>query len=258
MPIDFFDPLVRRTYADRSASPSWHGAILDIIGDARDKVIVDVGCGGGTYSQAWLDLGASQVIGVDISAQFLETASEAISDDRFDVVQADAAHTGLTAESADIVFGRALVHHLSSPGQFAAECARIVRPGGWVIVQDRTLEDVEQPPAPDHPRGYFFSVHPHLLTIEQERRPTASAMAEDLTMAGLTDVKLHQLWEERRSYESVAEYQADIAARTGRSILHDLTDAELDDLVCALGAVLPAGRVIERDRWTLWTGNKPC
>ena len=258
MAIDFSDPHVRRTYAERGASPGWSSAIVEIAGNVQGRVIVDLGCGGGIYSQAWLSLGVSRVIGVDSSAQFLGAASEAIRDDRFEVVHADAARTGLRDASADIVFARALVHHLPDLDAFVAECARILRPGGRLIVQDRTIHDVEQPPAPDHPRGYFFTVHPHLLEIERKRRPTTSAISDRLTSEGFEAVQSRTLWEERRSYTTVEEYQADIAARTGRSILYELSDGELHQLVSALGTALPSGHpVTERDRWTIWTAVKP-
>ena len=41
------------------------------------------------------------------------------------------------------------------------------------------------------------------------------------------------------------------AQRTGRSILHELSDAELDHLVGALRDRLPDGPAVDRDRWTL-------
>jgi hypothetical protein len=49
------------------------------------------------------------------------------------------------------------------------------------------------------------------------------------------------------------ELAADLRGRTGRSILHELSDAELAKLVGFIGE-RPAvgGPAIERDRWTLW------
>ena len=57
-------------------------------------------------------------------------------------------------------------------------------------------------------------------------------------------------------YETFDEYAADIKARTGRSILHELSDVELNDLVVYIRArVSDAGRITERDRWTRCGGH---
>ena len=56
----------------------------------------------------------------------------------------------------------------------------------------------------------------------------------------------------RRRYADREDYLAEIAQRTGRSILHELSDAELEQLVRKLRERLPAGPLLERDRWTLW------
>ena len=59
------------------------------------------------------------------------------------------------------------------------------------------------------------------------------------------------LWEVRRRYGDREDYLVEIARCTGRSILHELSDAELTDLVEEMRR-LPAGPVVERDRWTIW------
>ena len=56
----------------------------------------------------------------------------------------------------------------------------------------------------------------------------------------------------RRRYADREDYLAEIAARTGRSILHDLSDHELADLVEELRRRIPDGPLVEQDRWTLW------
>lgn len=58
----------------------------------------------------------------------------------------------------------------------------------------------------------------------------------------------------RRRYADREDYLAEIAPRTGRSILHGLDDTELDRLVAGLRERLPHGAVVEQDRWTLRRG----
>jgi hypothetical protein len=48
------------------------------------------------------------------------------------------------------------------------------------------------------------------------------------------------------------DYPAEITGRIGRSILHELSDADLERLVAELRGLLPDGPLVEQDRWTLW------
>jgi SAM-dependent methyltransferase len=252
VPIDFHDVGNRSTYSGREADPSWRDAVLALVEPSAADV-VDVGCGGGTYTRAWHELGAATVTGVDFSAPILDaarTAHGALPGVAFRLGEAVA--TGLPDACADVVFERALVHHVPDLAPVAAEAARLLRPGGVLIVQDRTPEDVAQPGSVTHPRGWLFEVFPRLLEVENGRRPTTDAVAAATAVAGLGAVATRSLWEVRRRYADRADYLAEIAARTGRSILHELSDVELGRLVDELRRRLPEGSVVERDRWTLW------
>jgi len=257
VPIDFTDPANRGTYSGRTADPSWHAAIGDLV-DARGLTVADVGCGGGVYAHAWLDLGAARVVGVDSSEPLLGAARESGDRPGLTFLAGDAAATGLAAESVDVVFQRALVHHLADLGPVAAEAFRVLAPGGRYVVQDRVADDVTQPPSSRHVRAWFFAVHPRLLDVELARRPTPAAVTTALSAAGFTDLRQSTLWETRRVHADPEELLREVRGRVGRSILHELDDAELDVLVERMRAELPAGGpVVEQDRWTVWTATRP-
>jgi ubiquinone/menaquinone biosynthesis C-methylase UbiE len=250
--IDFRDPANRRTYSDREADVSWRDAVAGLV-DAAGADVVDVGCGGGTYLRAWHDLGAATISGVDSSSPILDEARR--THGRLPGVafrHGDAAGTGLPDGCADVVFERALVHHVPDLTAVAAEAARLLRPGGVLLIQDRTPEDVAQPGSPNHPRGWLFEVFPRLLEVENGRRPTAEVVSRALAAAGFDGVTTTSLWEVRRRYADPADHLAEIGSRTGRSILHELDDAELISLVEELRRRLPPGPLVEQDRWTLW------
>lgn len=254
MAIDFHDPANARTYSGRQADPSWRDTITALV-DPSGAAVVDVGCGGGTYLRAWHELGAGGVTGVDFSAPLLASAAESHGDlPGVQLALGDAAATGLPTASADIVFTRAVVHHVPDLHAVVAEAARILRPGGTLLAQDRTPDDAAQPGSPEHPRGWMFDVLPRLREVEQARRPTAERALEALAGAGFADLRTETLWETRRTYADVQDYLAEIGTRTGRSILHELSDDELADLVDDLRRRLPTGPLTERDRWTLWCG----
>jgi hypothetical protein len=71
-------------------------------------------------------------------------------------------------------------------------------------------------------------------------------------------VTIHQLWETRQRHADREDYLMEIGRRTGRSILHELSDAELAHLVEELRQRLHDEPFEERDRWTLWRAERPA
>jgi len=257
MPIDFHDNTNRHSYATRFADESWTLAMCGIV-NPHGLRIADIGCGGGIYSRAWADLGAERIIGVDSSQVMVDAAWEHSSGiPCVSFVVGDAATTGLEDASVDMVFERALIHHLTDLSPAVEEARRILKASGHIIVQDRTPEDVTLPGSPEHIRGYFFERFPRLLGIEQGRRWSGEKVRAAMSAVGFRNIVEKTVWETRRLYPDFTELQMDLRNRTGRSILHELTDEELEDLVQFIGAKVPhRSEIVERDRWTLWIGER--
>ncbi|ARP80183.1 SAM-dependent methyltransferase [Bordetella genomosp. 8] len=257
MSIDFHSEAVKDTYANRDAHADWTQAIEGLL-KPTGKRVVDVGCGGGIYTLAWANLGAVHVTGVDFSEVMIETASKQArgrADLAFKVGASDA--TGLPTGSADVVFQRALIHHLMDYRETFREAARLLTPGGMLLVQDRTVDDVRLPGSPRHIRGYFFECFPRLAAFESGRRPTDARVRDALDESGFVNTQSRTLWETRKTYKDFEPLARDLRARTGRSILHELSDAELEQLVDFIGQRLPVGEtIVEQDRWTLWSAIK--
>jgi ubiquinone/menaquinone biosynthesis C-methylase UbiE len=256
--IDFHAEANRFTYAARDAAGDWSDIMCDLV-DPAGKHVLDIGCGGGIYSAEWARLGAKIVIGIDFSDQMLIAAREKSADlANVSFLKGSALETGLPEASADIVFERALIHHVSDRLACFAEAYRLLVPGGLYIVQDRTPEDVRLPASPEHIRGFFFQRFPRLLEIEIGRRPTAESVAIALIGAGFEMPDIRRIRETRRTYTGFGELAADLARRTGRSILHALDDQEIAALIEHVGARVPAGALIEREPWTIWAARKPA
>jgi hypothetical protein len=114
------------------------------------------------------------------------------------------------------------------------------------------MDDVAQPGTADHPRGWLFDLFPRLIDVENGRRADSAQVGAALTAAGFGHITTTTLWEVRRRYADREDYLSEIAARTGRSILHDLSNDDLAGLVEELRRRIPDGPLVERDRWTLW------
>ena len=83
MPIDFHDTANRSTYSGREADASWREAVVTLL-EPAGAAVVDVGCGGGTYTRAWSELGAATVTGVDFSEPIPDAGSTGGADAGFD------------------------------------------------------------------------------------------------------------------------------------------------------------------------------
>lgn len=257
MGIDFHSEENQSSYIGRTADETWRQAMRAIV-DPQGKRVMDIGCGGGIYCKAWVELGAASVIGADFSEVMLKAAwDNCHEDERISFIRRAAHATGLPAGSTDIVFARALIHHLPELDPFFEEAYRLLTPGGICIIQDRTMTDVLMPASPTHFRGYFLEPFPQLLVKESRRRPEDSVVQETMQKNGFVQITTRGLWEVRRTYDQWADLEADLLARTGRSILHELSDEELRQLVKRIGEKVSDQQIIEeQDHWTIWIGVK--
>ncbi len=112
---------------------------------AEVGLAVDLGCGPGFSTEL---LGhvcrPRQLLGLDASASFVDTARRRVRD--ADFVVHDAARTPLPGEPADLCYARLLLAHLPEPAGVAHRWREGLAPGGILLVED--LEAVEAPPGP--------------------------------------------------------------------------------------------------------------
>ena len=257
MSIDFHTEKNRYTYTAREVDDSWVTAISNIVSPVG-KVVLDIGCGGGIYARAWAQMGSQQVTGIDFSEQMIAAAREhsaEIKNLSFQV--GDALATGLEDQSADIIFARALTHHVPNLAACFNEAQRLLKPNGSYLIQNRTLKDVKYPASQTHLRGFLFERFPRLLAVEAARRGSVDTVNQALAQAGFEQITATSLWETRRRYVAFDQLAADLRQRTGRSILHELTDTEIASLIDYMAARLPQkGAIVEQDRWTIWFAQK--
>ncbi|MFP3359809.1 SAM-dependent methyltransferase, partial [Planococcus sp. SIMBA_143] len=102
-------------------------------------------------------------------------------------------------------------------------------------------------------RGWFFARFPHLKEIENARRFASGEVRTALEETGFKIVEERKLLETRRVYKSKEALGEDLRKRTGRSILYELSDSQLQVLVDYISSRLPMQKEIrEKDYWTVW------
>jgi SAM-dependent methyltransferase len=118
-------------HRDKIFKERWEAAI----GSWDNKIVVDIGCGPGNL---YANLGGlpKLLIGVDVARGSLDMAQNI----GYTPLLADAHNLPLISEFADLVVVNATLHHCEDMKQVLVESARLVRPGGLLIVdQDPQL-----------------------------------------------------------------------------------------------------------------------
>ncbi|GLY31053.1 class I SAM-dependent methyltransferase [Kineosporia sp. NBRC 101731] len=95
--------------------------------------VLDAACGTGRHTAALAARG-HRVIGVDSSPQMLARATERVPQARFH--QGDLHHLPLPDDAVDLVVCALALAHLPELGPAFAEFARVLRPGGHLVVTD--------------------------------------------------------------------------------------------------------------------------
>lgn len=97
--------------------------------------LLDIGCGGGLIAEPMARLGAS-VVAIDASARNIGIASThaAKMGLAIDYRHATAEDLVTAGEAFDAVLSLEVVEHVADVGGFLADCGRLVRPGGAMVV----------------------------------------------------------------------------------------------------------------------------
>jgi 2-polyprenyl-6-hydroxyphenyl methylase/3-demethylubiquinone-9 3-methyltransferase len=101
----------------------------------RGAAVLDVGCGGGLFSEALAAAGA-RVVGIDLEPASLAAARGHAASHGIDneYIEVDAAtHADLFPGGYDVVTCMELLEHVPNPAVVVAACSRAVRPGGAVF-----------------------------------------------------------------------------------------------------------------------------
>jgi 2-polyprenyl-6-hydroxyphenyl methylase / 3-demethylubiquinone-9 3-methyltransferase len=128
------------TLADQWWDPRGPFAILSWIAERRgqmisatsrpDAMLVDVACGGGLL-HPYIEGKGYRHIGVDQSEYSLEVAQRHGVDE---VIQTDVTKLPFDDSSVDVVVAGQCLEHMEKPYTVAAECCRILRPGGLLVL----------------------------------------------------------------------------------------------------------------------------
>lgn len=133
-PLHRFNPV--RLKFIRETAEGHFGLAPGLRKPLEGKRLLDIGCGGGLVCEPMARLGAS-VTGVDASEANIKTALTHASEQGLNIDYRAGTAEGLLAAGEapfDIVLNLEVVEHVADPAQFLADTARLVEPGGLMIV----------------------------------------------------------------------------------------------------------------------------
>jgi len=109
-----------------------------------DSVVVDVGCGTGFLSKGFVGI-AHQVIGVDSSEEMLtQVRNNLYQAANFEARNGQADRLPLDDGEADLVVGNMILHHCPNPLAAIKEMARVLKPGGSLLLTDLDKHEHEE------------------------------------------------------------------------------------------------------------------
>jgi len=142
----FFDSMAGRLGRDYVPGKSWKALAEAFLSLLPPQVIADLGAGDGTFSML-LARHAKRVIAVDSSPKMLEAGLDQAKRNGIGNIEfrlGDMEHVSIDAGIVDIVFFSQSLHHAQHPERALTEAARILRPGGRVVILDLAQHRFEE------------------------------------------------------------------------------------------------------------------
>ena len=155
-------------------------AILTAAGAGPFKRLIDLGSGSGRMLTLLAPLTAS-AIGLDLSQQMLNIARNHAAEaglSKIELRHGDIFDTRLPAGHADLVVVHQVLHYLSDPAAAVAEAARLVAPGGRLLIVDFAPHKLE----------FLRELHQHRrlgFPDDEMRRWLAGAKLKPVTLKAL-------------------------------------------------------------------------
>ena len=225
--MDYDQTAIATTYdSARGYRPAVLRQWLDLVAahaPLAPKLIVDLGCGTGRFTQPLADRLAATVIGIDPSERMLAAARAKPGNGRVEFRQASSEKLPLADGCADMIFMSMVLHHLSDRPATARECRRILREGGRLCVRNCTRDIV-------YPQSRFF---PGMLPMIDADLPSSEDVIALFVAAGL---KSHAHQTVTHAVAAGWPEFADKLALRADSFLARLPDAEFEAGLAALRA----------------------
>lgn len=238
-PIDY-DRVQHACYATaRALTPAEIGRYMELFAEhlpgRRPLAGIDLGSGTGRFTPALAEVFGGPIHGVEPSARMRETAEAQAGHPQVRYLAGEAAAVPVPDQTADFVLMFMSFHHVPDRVAAAAEIARVLKPGGRLLLRSTFKERI-----PDHWwRGFFPRSH----AVEEAMFPStdqARAIFED---AGFSTVGV---------VRPDIPFEGDIREAVEKlrlravSVFEHMTEQELAEGFANLDAALAGGTIVRK------------
>jgi SAM-dependent methyltransferase len=108
-------------------------ALLSLLPDLKGKSVLDLGCGFGEHCKMFVERGARQVVGIDISANMLEVAQTENADPKIEYRHLPMEDLDVIDEGFDLVISSLALHYVEDFAGVVKNVYRLLNKGGLFI-----------------------------------------------------------------------------------------------------------------------------
>jgi ubiquinone/menaquinone biosynthesis C-methylase UbiE len=204
---------------------SWMRVFAGHAPAGRPLRVLDLGSGTGRFTPALAGTFGGPVFGVEPSDRMRAVAEESAGHPAVSYLAGSAEAIPLPGASCDLVLVYLVLHHVADHAAAAAEIARVLRPGGRVLIRSAFADRM-----PDLPWYRYF---PGARVVDEQVFPRLDRVVETFAAAGLRLVTLDRA--RQRIAPTLAEWAGRLRLR-GSSTFEHLTEAEIEAGFAALDA----------------------
>ncbi len=106
---------------------------FDLIGDVKDKTILDIGCGAGGHDRRLIELGAKSVLGIDISTKMLEEAKKNKNSDKIEYQLLSMNDLEKLDRKFDLVVSSLAIHYIEDYDGLCKKVYNLLNDGGYFV-----------------------------------------------------------------------------------------------------------------------------
>ena len=107
--------------------------LFDLIGDVKDKTILDIGCGAGGHDRKLIELGAKSVLGIDISTNMINEAIKNNNSDKIRYKILSMNKLEEIDEKFDLVISSLAIHYIEDYDGLCKKVYNLLNDGGYFI-----------------------------------------------------------------------------------------------------------------------------
>jgi len=213
------------------------------LGDAAGGVILDLACGPGVVTAA-VAKGARKAVGFDVTPAMLEKARKRCAEAGLTNVEfknGNAEELPFDDGSFDGVVTRLAIHHFADPGRVLREAARVLRPGGQLVVVDVVVSE-------DRDEAALQNAIENLRDPSHLRMLPATELDALVADSGF-EIRERSTWDKSREFEEWMGIANDgLRTQSLRVVARALAE---EGRSAGMGLAVRDGRTVFFHRWRL-------